>query len=83
MPRRTSGATYAADWTEYGADVRDGGGDVGFPLDPLWASAAIGAIGIDFYPPLSDWRDGGGHADVAVATGPADLGYLRARLTGG
>ncbi len=75
--------TYAADWTEYGADARAGGSDVAFPLDPLWASPAIGAIGIDFYPPLSDWRDGAGHADSAVAAGPADLGYLRARLTGG
>lgn len=31
-------ATYAADWTEYGADVREGGDSVDFPLDPLWAS---------------------------------------------
>ncbi|CAH1652756.1 conserved hypothetical protein [Hyphomicrobiales bacterium] len=75
--------TYAADWTEYGADVRDGGEDIDFPLDALWASPAIGAIGIDFYPPLSDWRDGAGHADAAIAQGPADLAYLRGRLTSG
>lgn len=75
--------TYAADWTEYGADVRDGGDSVDFPLDPLWASPAIGAIGIDFYPPLSDWRDSGSHADAAIARGPADLAYLRQRLTAG
>jgi len=75
--------TYAADWTEYGAHVRNGGLDVAFPLDPLWASPAIGAIGIDFYPPLSDWRDTAGHADEAIATGPSDLGYLRARLNSG
>ena len=75
--------TYAADWTEYGADVRDGGDMVDFPLDPLWASPAIGAIGIDFYPPLSDWRDSGSHADAAIARGPADLSYLRQRLTAG
>lgn len=62
--------TYAADWTEYGADVRDGGAAIDFPLDPLWASPAIGAIGIDFYPPLSDWRDSGSHADAAIARGP-------------
>ena len=75
--------TYAADWTEYGAHVRNGGQDVTFPLDPLWASPAIGAIGIDFYPPLSDWRDTGDHADAAIASGPNELGYLRARLNSG
>lgn len=75
--------TYAADWTEYGADVRDGGEEIDFPLDPLWASPAIGAIGIDYYPPLSDWRDSATHADVAIARGPADLFYLRGRLTTG
>lgn len=75
--------TYAADWTEYGADVRDAAQTVDFPLDPLWASPAIGAIGIDFYPPLSDWRDSGDHADAAIARGPADIAYLRGRLTSG
>lgn len=75
--------TYAADWTEYGAHVRNDGQDVTFPLDPLWASPAVGAIGIDFYPPLSDWRDGADHADAAVASGPADLAYLRSRLDAG
>lgn len=75
--------TYAADWTEYGADVRDDGETIDFPLDQLWASPAIGAIGIDFYPPLSDWRDSSGHADAAIARGPADLSYLRQRLTAG
>ncbi|AKI01208.1 Putative phage tail protein/GTA TIM-barrel-like domain [Hoeflea sp. IMCC20628] len=50
--------TYAADWTEYaGYRPDDGSGDVYFNLDPLWAHPAIGAIGIDNYMPLSDWRD--------------------------
>ncbi|WP_420102070.1 baseplate multidomain protein megatron [Bosea sp. (in: a-proteobacteria)] len=75
--------TYAADWTEYGADVRNGGEDIDFPLDSLWAHSAIGAIGIDWYPPLSDWRDSADHADSQIARGPADLAYLRARLAGG
>lgn len=50
--------TYAADWSEY-ASYRpdDGSGDVLFHLDSLWAHPAIGAIGIDNYMPLSDWRD--------------------------
>jgi len=47
--------TYAADWTEYGGQAR--GGDLDFPLDPLWASEDIGAVGIDWYAPLSDRRD--------------------------
>jgi hypothetical protein len=75
--------TYAADWTEYGAHVRNGGQDVSFPLDPLWAAPAIDAIGIDWYPPLSDWRDSSDHADVAVAAGPSDAAHLRGRLTSG
>ncbi len=29
-----------------------------FPLDPLFAHPAIDAVGIDYYPPISDWRDG-------------------------
>jgi GTA TIM-barrel-like domain/Putative phage tail protein len=68
---------YAADWTEYGAHVLAGGQEVRFPLDPLWASSAIDAIGIDWYPPLTDWRDGTSHADAAIARNAADLTYLR------
>jgi hypothetical protein len=50
--------TYAADWSEYfGYHPNDGSGDVYFPLDALWASSAIHAVGIDNYMPLSDWRD--------------------------
>jgi hypothetical protein len=75
--------TYAADWTEYGAHVRDGGQEIAFPLDPLWASPAIDAIGIDFYAPLSDWRDASVHADSEVARGPSDVAYLRGRLNSG
>jgi hypothetical protein len=51
--------TYAADWSEYfGYQPADGSGEVHFNLDPLWASAAIDAIGIDNYMPLADWQDG-------------------------
>lgn len=73
--------TYAADWTEY-ASYRpdDGSGDVFFNLDPLWASPAIGVVGIDNYMPLSDWRDtdmatgnpdGARHANDATALAAA------------
>lgn len=75
--------TYAADWTEYGTHVRAGGQEIRFPLDPLWASPAIDAVGIDFYAPLSDWRDTSDHADSALARGPADVAYLRSRLNSG
>ncbi len=51
--------TYGADWSEYfGHHPQDGTGNVHFHLDPLWASPAIDAVGIDNYMPLSDWRDG-------------------------
>ncbi|MBR0556346.1 glycoside hydrolase/phage tail family protein [Ciceribacter sp. L1K23] len=50
--------TYGADWSEYfGHQPPDGSGDVFFHLDPLWASPAIDAVGIDNYMPLGDWRD--------------------------
>lgn len=50
--------TYGADWSEYfGHQPANGSGDVFFHLDPLWASPAIDAVGIDNYMPLSDWRD--------------------------
>jgi hypothetical protein len=75
--------TYAADWTEYGAHVLDGGDEMRFPLDPLWASPAISAVGIDYYPPVSDWRDGVDHADAAMARSAHDLAYLAGRQQAG
>ncbi len=72
--------TYAADWSEYFGYHT--GGDVFFHLDPLWSDANIDFIGIDNYLPLSDWRDGAGHADA----GWGDLGnpdYLAANVAGG
>lgn len=73
--------TYAADWTEYGAHVR--GADVDFPLDPLWADPNIDCIGVDWYPPLTDWRDGASHADASLAERPHDRAYLAARTGSG
>lgn len=75
--------TYAADWTEYGARMRQGGAEIRFPLDPLWAHPAIDAVAIDAYPPLSDWRPEPGHADAQLASGPADRAYLATRITAG
>lgn len=76
--------TYAADWTEYGAHVVDAGAsEVRFPLDPLWASPHIDVIGIDYYPPLSDWRDTSDHADRALADSIYDRDYLAGNLARG
>jgi hypothetical protein len=77
--------TYGADWSEYfGYQPDDGSGDVFFHLDPLWAHAAIDAVGIDDYMPLSDWRDAdfaGGNPDGFE--GPYDPDGLRAAVAGG
>lgn len=53
------GLTYAADWSEWSSHApADGSGDLHFHLDPLWADPAISHVGIDWYPPLTDARDG-------------------------
>ena len=75
--------SYGADWTEYGAHVLNGGAEVRFPLDVVWASPHVDFIGIDAYFPLSDWRDGASHADAALATSVYDLSYLRGRMAAG
>jgi hypothetical protein len=76
--------TYGADWTEYGAYVVDPAADeVRFPLDPLWASSSIGAVGIDYYAPLSDWRDDGNQLDLALTDSPYRKSYLTGSLESG
>ena len=59
--------TYAADWTEYGG-YSPKAGELRFPLDVLWSHPAIGAVGIDAYWPVSDWRDGNPHLDLGPPT---------------
>jgi hypothetical protein len=76
--------TYGADWTEYGSDVvAPDASEVRFPLDVLWASSAIDAIGIDYYAPLSDWRDEAGHLDAAQFSSIYERYYLKSRLQSG
>jgi len=76
--------TYGADWTEYGAHVVGAGAsEVRFPLDPLWASASIDAIGIDYYAPLADWRGNANELDRAIADSPYDINYLAGNLARG
>lgn len=77
--------SYAADWTEYGAYVpSDGTGDVLFPLDQLWSDQNVDFIGVDWYPPTGDWRDGEDHLDAqAGARSADDPDYLRSQMDGG
>lgn len=75
--------SYAADWTEYGAyHPADSNGDVLFPLDALWADSNIDFIGLDWYAPLSDWRDGD-HLDGEIYETITDPAYLAANIQGG
>jgi hypothetical protein len=73
--------SYAADWSEYFG--RQAGGAVVFHLDPLWADANIDHVSIDWYPPLTNWREGAGGADAATFGGAADPAYLAAGVRGG
>jgi hypothetical protein len=76
--------TYAADWSEYfGHQPADGTGEVRYHLDPLWADANIDVVGVDWYPPLSDWRDGDNHLDAALARDAWDPDYLQGRIEAG
>lgn len=76
---------YAADWSEYfGHQPADGSGHAVFHLDPLWADPNIDFVGVDWYPPITDWREGETHLDAAAGfLGPHDPAYLRTGLTGG
>jgi hypothetical protein len=75
--------TYAADWSEYfGFQPPDGSGDVYFHLDALWADSNIDAVGVDWYPPLTDWRETGG-PDSELAATIYDRTYLESRIEGG
>jgi hypothetical protein len=76
--------TYAADWSEYGGhQLQDGTGDVFFHLDPLWADSNIDVVGIDWYPPLTDWRSGSTHADASLASSIHNPEYLSGRIEAG
>lgn len=73
--------SYAADWSEYFGFQRDG--EVRFHLDPLWADPDIDYVGIDWYPPLGDWRAGDGGVDAEASVGPDDPAYLASQIAGG
>ncbi|MBX9460913.1 MAG: glycoside hydrolase/phage tail family protein [Brevundimonas sp.] len=73
--------SYAADWSEYSG--WRSGAEVAFHLDPLWADPNIDYVGIDWYPPLADWRGGDGGLDAALFDGPDDVDSLAAQVAGG
>lgn len=75
------GLSYAADWSEY-AGLR-AGDEVRFHLDPLWADPNINYVGIDWYPPLGDWRADGGGLDADAFATMHDPGYLSGQIAGG
>ena len=77
--------SYSADWSEYfGHQPADGSGDAHFHLDPLWSDPSIAFVGIDWYAPVTDWRDGTAHLDAQAGyAGTADPAYLAARIAGG
>ncbi len=73
--------SYAADWSEYFGFHE--GADVIFHLDPLWADPVIDYVGVDWYPPLGDWRDGAGGVDSERFPAPDDSAGLAAQVAGG
>ncbi|NBB64079.1 hypothetical protein GVN18_32965, partial [Pseudomonas sp. ODNR1LW] len=73
--------SYAADWSEYFG--RQAEGEVIFHLDPLWADPNIDHVSIDWYPPLTDWREGDGGVDAEWFSGSSDPAYLAAGVAGG
>lgn len=76
--------TYAAHWTEWNVNhAGDGSGDILFHLDDVWNHADIAGIGINFYAPLSDWRDGTSHLDAATYDSIYSITYLKSQIEGG
>ncbi|MEO1563897.1 MAG: glycoside hydrolase/phage tail family protein [Pseudomonadota bacterium] len=74
---------YAADWSEYfGYQPSDGSGDVFYNLDPLWMEPDLDFVGVDFYPPITDWRETSDHLDDTYKSS-RDPAYLADRIAGG
>ncbi|MEO0683107.1 MAG: glycoside hydrolase/phage tail family protein, partial [Pseudomonadota bacterium] len=75
---------YASDWSEYfGHQPQDGTNDRLFHLDPLWADKDIDFVGIDWYAPHTDWRDGVDHLDADDTPSIYDLDFLADRFAAG
>ena len=66
--------TYGADWSEYfGFQPQDGQSNVYYHLDKLWSRASVGAVGIDNYMPLSDWRSTEVNVEEGRSTNDRDM----------
>ena len=77
--------SYAADWTEYHS-VRpsDNSRDILFALDPLWADNDIDFVTVDWFAPMSDWRQGDIHIDRTAGWGSVyQQEYLWKNIEGG
>ena len=76
--------SYGANWDEYRGHDR-GGGKFYFHLDGLWSDPNIDFVGIQYYMPLADWRDGTPNIDQSQrrASSIYDLNYLRNNIKGG
>lgn len=56
----------------------------GHQFDAAWSDDHIDFIGIDYYPPLADWRDGFDHADLhAGYKSQYERAYIAANIEGG
>lgn len=56
----------------------------GHQFDAAWSDGAIDFIGIDYYPPLADWRDGFDHADLNAGwPDPYARAYIAANIEAG
>lgn len=74
--------SYGADWSEYSGVTKADGKF--FHLDSFWADAHVDFIGIDYYPPLADWRDGFDHADQNAGWRDRyQRDYIAANIEGG
>lgn len=74
--------SYGADWSEWSGVTKSDGRF--FHLDPLWSDPNIAFVGIDYYPPLSDWRDGFDHADLnAGHKSRYERSYIAANIEAG
>lgn len=55
----------------------------GHQFHAAWLDAAIAFVGVDYHPPLADWRDGFDHADLAPGfKSQYDRAYIAANIEG-
>ncbi|MEZ5918165.1 MAG: glycoside hydrolase TIM-barrel-like domain-containing protein [Parvularculaceae bacterium] len=56
----------------------------GHQFDAAWSDDNVDFVGVDYYPPLADWRDGFAHADLAAGwTSVYQRDYIQSNIEGG